>query len=129
MTRKATGPNRASSQHLTDALPDPDAVCRAVRPRRPGVTIRQILAAYDGSSTVDVSGHDPSDVVAVTSGLAFVVSGVDGGVVDVLLVALSVGPVGGSEVVMASPLVAAVIAPIAMRTPAPNAAAPIFRFR
>ena len=29
-TRTATGPNRASSQHLTDPLPDPDAVCRAV---------------------------------------------------------------------------------------------------
>ena len=28
-TRTATGPNRASSQHLTDPLPDPDAVCRA----------------------------------------------------------------------------------------------------
>ncbi len=26
-------PERASSQHLTDPLPDPDAVCRAVRPR------------------------------------------------------------------------------------------------
>src|SRR6476659_5955933 len=25
----ATGPNRASSQHRTDPLPDPDAVCRA----------------------------------------------------------------------------------------------------
>ena len=32
-TRTATGPNRASSLHLTDPLPDPDAVCRAVRPR------------------------------------------------------------------------------------------------
>ena len=30
---EATGPTRASSQHLTDPLPDPDAVCRAVRPR------------------------------------------------------------------------------------------------
>ena len=30
LTRTATGPNRASSQHLTDPLPDPDAVCRAV---------------------------------------------------------------------------------------------------
>ena len=59
---------------------------------------------YAGSSTVDVSGHDPSDVLAVTEGLAFEVSGDDGGVVDVLVVALSVGPVGGSEVVMASPL-------------------------
>ena len=29
LTRTATGPNRASSQHLTDPLPDPDAVCRA----------------------------------------------------------------------------------------------------
>ena len=36
-TRTATGPNRASSQHLTDPLPNPDAVRRAVRPRhRPG---------------------------------------------------------------------------------------------
>ena len=33
LTRKATGPRRASSQHLTDPLPDPDAVCRAARPR------------------------------------------------------------------------------------------------
>ena len=33
LTRTATGPNRASSQHLTDPLPDPDAVCRAVRRR------------------------------------------------------------------------------------------------
>ena len=95
-------------------LPTPAAASR-------GHDQRQILAAYDGSSTVDVSGHDPSDVVAVTSGFAFVVSGIDGGVVDVLVVALSVGPVGGSEVVMASPLVAAVIAPIAMRTLTPNA--------
>ena len=31
-TRTATGPNRASSQHLTDPLPDPDAVCRRSRP-------------------------------------------------------------------------------------------------
>ena len=29
LTRTATGPNTASSQHLTDPLPDPDAVCRA----------------------------------------------------------------------------------------------------
>ena len=29
LTPTATGPNRASSQHLTDPLPDPDAVCRA----------------------------------------------------------------------------------------------------
>ena len=29
LTRTATGPSRASSQHLTDPLPDPDAVCRA----------------------------------------------------------------------------------------------------
>ena len=55
--------------------------------------------------------------------MAFVVSGVDGGVVDVLV------PVGGSEVVIGSAPPATVIEPIAMRTPAPNAAAPIFRFR
>ena len=29
LTRRPTGPNTASSQHLTDPLPDPDAVCRA----------------------------------------------------------------------------------------------------
>jgi len=33
LTRTATGPRRASSQHLTDPLPDPDAVRRAVRLR------------------------------------------------------------------------------------------------
>jgi hypothetical protein len=33
-TRKATGPNRASSQQqLTDSVPDRDAVCSPVRPR------------------------------------------------------------------------------------------------
>ena len=73
---------------------------------------------------MDVDGHEPSEVLAVIGP-----ADVDGGVVDVLVVALSVRPVGGSEVVMASPLVAAVIAPIVIRTPAPNAAAPIFRLR
>ncbi|MGZ7007459.1 MAG: hypothetical protein ACXVLX_17785, partial [Ilumatobacteraceae bacterium] len=74
---------------------------------------------YDGASTVDVSGRDPSEVVAVTDGVALEVSGAEGGIVDVLVPALSVGPVGGSDVVTAWPPVAAVMAPIAMRTPAP----------
>jgi hypothetical protein len=73
---------------------------------------------------LDVSGHEPCEVLAVTLGFAFVVVGVDGGVVDVL-----VSPVGGSEVVIPSPLPPAVIAPIATRTPAPSAAAPIRSFR
>ena len=34
LTHKATGLNWTRSQHLTDPLPDPDAVCRAVRPRQ-----------------------------------------------------------------------------------------------
>ena len=71
-----------------------------------------------------VSGHSPCEVLAVTLGVALVVEGVDGGVVGVV-----VSPVGGSEVVTASPRPAAVITPIASSTAAPNAAALTCIFR
>ena len=56
------------------------------------------------------------------------VDGVDGGVSEVLVVAVIDG-VGGSDVVNEPPLAAAVITPIATTTEAPNTAAPILRFR
>jgi hypothetical protein len=88
-----------------------------------------LVGDYDAGFAVDVDGYETCDVLAVTDGVALVVSGVGGGVVDVLVVALSVGPIGGSDVVIGPALPAAVIAPIAIRTPALNAAAQIFSFR
>jgi len=50
--------------------------------------ITQRPAAYSGASTVDVSGHSPCEVLAVTDALAVEVSADDGGVVGVLVLAL-----------------------------------------
>jgi hypothetical protein len=70
---------------------------------------------YEDGLAVDVDGHAPSDVDAVTEGVAFVA--VD--VVDV-----GVGFVGGSETAEGALLIPAVMTPMVTRTPAPAAAAP-----
>lgn len=61
----------------------------------------------------------------MTDGVAFVVVGVEGGVVDVSLLPI----VPGSEVVFESELPAAAITPMPRRTPPPSADAPICSFR
>jgi hypothetical protein len=88
--------------------------------RRAGVLpVRSYFGAGAPGVTVEVSGHSPCDVDAVTDGVAF-------GGLDVV----AVPPVGGPDIADggAVPMLA-VITPIVMRTPAPTAAAPTLKIR